>query len=60
VFEKLISKLADADFDLPPVLKEGKLSYYVPIKRSILYLPFLQLCLVYCSPNIDGLCLYLI
>ncbi|KAK3133067.1 hypothetical protein QOZ80_6AG0531630 [Eleusine coracana subsp. coracana] len=35
VFEELTSNIADVDFDLPPVLKEWKLSYYVPIKRNV-------------------------
>lgn len=37
VFDQLIKAIkAPVDFDLPPVLKEWKSNYYVPIKRSIL------------------------
>ncbi|XP_062193646.1 histone-lysine N-methyltransferase ASHH3-like [Phragmites australis] len=35
VFEELISKIEPAEFDLPPVLKQWKLGYYVPIKRNV-------------------------
>ncbi|TVU49512.1 hypothetical protein EJB05_00825, partial [Eragrostis curvula] len=51
VFEELISKIADVEFDLPPALKEWKRSYYVPIKRSFSIIIFLSFIKMYISPR---------
>lgn len=46
VFDELTKALKDpadfVDFDLPSALKEWKLGYYIPIKRSILAYHFLK------------------